>query len=81
MYRDIAKLVLYRNLGENSILMKLSGIFEDFDRGDCPNGSWLQGSTTRSSGCWILLPIMDLTQICGTIIWHLFLSQMRIHSL
>lgn len=37
MYRDIAKLVLYRNLGENSILMKLSGIFEDFDRGDCPN--------------------------------------------
>ena len=77
MYRDIAKLVLYRNLGENSILMKLSGIFEDFDR----MRSWLQGSTTRSSGCWILLPIMDLTQICGTIIWHLFLSQMRIHSL
>jgi predicted AAA+ superfamily ATPase len=34
MYRDIAKLVLYRDLGEDSILMKLSGIFEDFDRGD-----------------------------------------------
>lgn len=31
MYRDIAKLVLYRDLGEDSILMKLSGIFEDFD--------------------------------------------------
>ncbi len=35
MYRDIAKLVLYRDLGEDSILMKLSGIFEDFDRGNC----------------------------------------------
>ncbi len=31
MYRDIAKLVLYRDLGEDSILMKLSGIFEDFN--------------------------------------------------
>lgn len=33
MYRDIAKLVLYRNLGEDSILMKLSAIFEEFDSG------------------------------------------------
>ncbi|MBP3327252.1 MAG: ATP-binding protein [Coprococcus sp.] len=33
MYRDIAKLVLYRDLGENSILMKLSEIFEEFDSG------------------------------------------------
>ena len=37
MYRDIAKLVLYRDLGENSILMKLSGIFEDFDLKRCEN--------------------------------------------
>lgn len=33
MYKDIAKLVLYRHLGEDSILMRLSGIFEDFDKG------------------------------------------------
>ncbi|MGN0394469.1 MAG: AAA family ATPase, partial [Coprococcus sp.] len=33
MYRDIAKLVLYRDLGEDSILMKLSDIFEEFDSG------------------------------------------------
>ena len=33
MYRDIARLILYRDLGENSILKKLSGIFEDFDQG------------------------------------------------
>ncbi len=34
MYKDIAKLVLYRNLGESSILMQLSAIFEDFSTGD-----------------------------------------------
>jgi hypothetical protein len=31
MYREVAKLILYRDLGEDSILLKLSGIFEDFD--------------------------------------------------
>lgn len=34
MYREIAKLVLYRDLGADSILMRLSGIFEDFDTGN-----------------------------------------------
>lgn len=33
MYREVAKLILYRNLGEDSILRKLSGIFEDFEKG------------------------------------------------
>lgn len=31
MYRDVARLILYRDLGEDSILLKLAGIFEDFD--------------------------------------------------
>ena len=31
MYKEIAKLILYRDLGEDSILLKLGGIFEDFD--------------------------------------------------
>lgn len=35
MYREISKLVLYRDLGEDSILMRLSGIFEDFDLERC----------------------------------------------
>ena len=34
MYREIAKLVLYRDLGEDSILLKLAGIFRDFDKGE-----------------------------------------------
>ena len=33
MYREVAKLILYRDLGEDSILLKLSGIFEDFEAG------------------------------------------------
>ncbi len=31
MYKEVAKLILYRNLGKDSILLKLSGIFEDFE--------------------------------------------------
>ncbi|MCD8098316.1 MAG: ATP-binding protein [Lachnospiraceae bacterium] len=31
MYKETAKLILYRDLGEDSILLKLSGIFEDFE--------------------------------------------------
>ena len=33
MYREVAKLILYRDLGEDSILLKLAGIFEDFENG------------------------------------------------
>ncbi len=31
MYREVSKLILYRNLGEDSILMQLSSIFKQFD--------------------------------------------------
>ena len=33
MYREVAKLILYRDLGEDSILLKLAAIFEDFENG------------------------------------------------
>ena len=33
MYKEVAKLILYRDLGEDSILLKLAGIFEDFEAG------------------------------------------------
>lgn len=47
MYRDIAKLVLYRDLGENSILRKLSEIFEDLTADIMRNRSLYQGFMTR----------------------------------
>ena len=31
MYREVSKLILYRNLGEDSILRRLSEIFKRFD--------------------------------------------------
>ena len=31
MYKEIAKLILYRDLGKDSILLKLSGIFRDYE--------------------------------------------------
>ena len=70
MYRDIAKLVLYRNLGENSILMKLSGIFEDFDRGDCPNAELVAGIYDQ------IKRLLDLATDYGfdTNLWHNYLA-------
>ena len=70
MYRDIAKLVLYRNLGENSILMKLSGIFEDFDRGDCPNAELVVRIYDQ------IKRLLDLATDYGfdTNLWHNYLA-------
>ena len=31
MYKQVSKLIVYRELGEDSILKRLAGIFEDFD--------------------------------------------------
>ncbi len=39
MYKEIAGLVLYRDLGEDSILVKLSEIFHDRDNGICDKAS------------------------------------------
>lgn len=70
MYRDIAKLVLYRNLGEDSILMKLSGIFEDFDRGDCPNAELVARIYDQ------IKRLLDLATDYGfdTNLWHNYLA-------
>ena len=70
MYRDIAKLVLYRNLGKNSILMKLSGIFEDFDRGDCPNAELVARIYDQ------IKRLLDLATDYGfdTNLWHNYLA-------
>ena len=70
MSRDIAKLVLYRNLGENSILMKLSGIFEDFDRGDCPNAELVARIYDQ------IKRLLDLATDYGfdTNLWHNYLA-------
>lgn len=42
MYREVAKLILYGNMDEDSILMKLSGIFRDFDEKTKDNAALVQ---------------------------------------
>lgn len=70
MYRDIAKLVLYRDLGEDSILMKLSGIFEDFDRGNCANAELVSRIYDQ------IKRLLDLATDYGfdTNLWHNYLA-------
>lgn len=70
MYRDIAKLVLYRDLGEDSILMKLSGIFEDFDGGNCANAELVSRIYDQ------IKRLLDLATDYGfdTNLWHNYLA-------
>lgn len=70
MYRYIAKLVLYRDLGEDSILMKLSGIFEDFDRGNCSNAELVSRIYDQ------IKRLLDLATDYGfdTNLWHNYLA-------
>lgn len=70
MYRDIAKLVLYRDLGEDSILMKLSGIFEDFDRGNCSKAELVSRIYDQ------IKRLLDLATDYGfdTNLWHNYLA-------
>ena len=70
MYQEVAKLVLYRDLGEDSILLKLSGIFEDFDKG----GSTKTELTTRIYEQ--IKAILDVSTMYGfdKNLWHNYLT-------
>lgn len=70
MYKDIAKLVLYRDLGDDSILMKLSGIFEDFDNGTCPKADLVSRIYDQ------IKRLLDLATDYGfdTNLWHNYLA-------
>ena len=70
MYKDIAKLVLYRDLGEDSILLKLSKIFEDFDHGDYAKEELVRGIYDQ------IKRLLDLATSYGfdTNLWHNYLA-------
>lgn len=70
MYQEVAKLVLYRDLGEDSILLKLAGIFEDFDKGQSSKAEL----TTRIYAQ--IKAILDVSTIYGfdTNLWHNYLT-------
>lgn len=67
MYKEIAKLILYRDLGEDSILLKLGGIFEDFELTG-GKAELTKRIYEQMKALLDLSPNMDLTRTCGTTI-------------
>ncbi len=70
MYREVAKLILYRDLGEDSILRKLSGIFEDYEKDTCSAAEL----TTRIYEQ--MKALLDLSTVYGfdENLWHNYLT-------
>ena len=70
MYRDISKLVLYRDLGEDSILLRLAAIFRDYDEKKADKAEL----TTRIYG--EMKRLLDLATSYGfdKNLWHNYLA-------
>lgn len=68
MYREVSKLILYRNLGEDSILRRLSDIFKRFDSCHYRSEELITDIYREVKSCWIWPPPMVLTRTCGIII-------------
>lgn len=70
MYQEVAKLVLYRDLGEDSILGKLSRIFEDFDRGESSREELITRIYEQ------IKALLDLSTLYGfdKNLWHNYLA-------
>ena len=70
MYKEVAKLILYRDLGEDSILRKLAGIFEDYEKDQCSAAEL----TTRIYEQ--MKALLDLSTMYGfdENLWHNYLT-------
>lgn len=70
MYREAAKLILYRDLGEDSILRKLSGIFEDFEKGTADHANLITRIYEQMKA------LLDTATIYGfdKNLWHNYLT-------
>lgn len=70
MYREISKLILYRDLGEDSILLRLARIFEDYEEGTV-NPADLTGRIYDE-----MKRLLDLATAYGfdTNLWHNYLA-------
>ena len=70
MYRETSKLLLYSNLGEDSILLRLSGIFFDWDHQACEKSALIRRIYVE------IKRILDLATTYGfdTNLWHNYLT-------
>ena len=70
MYRETSKLLLYSNLGEDSILLRLSGIFFDWEQQKCEKSALIRRIYVE------IKRILDLATTYGfnTNLWHNYLT-------
>ena len=70
MYRETSKLLLYSNLGEDSILLRLSGIFFDWEQQKCDKSALIRRIYVE------IKRILDLATTYGfnTNLWHNYLT-------
>ena len=72
MYREVSKLILYRDLGEDSILLNLADIFKRFD--SCHyRADELITDIYKEMNCLIWQRHTVLIKTYGIIILHLYL--------
>lgn len=74
MYREIAKLLLYRDLEPDCILFRLSGIFEEFDKGEYDKASLTERIYVE------MKRLLDLSTSYGfdENLWHNYLAYILI---
>lgn len=70
MYRDVAHLLMYSDLGEDSILLRLCGILRDWEEGGCGRDDLVRriyGEIKR---------LLELGTVCGfdENLWHCYLT-------
>ena len=70
MYRETSKLLLYSNLGEDSILLRLSGIFFDWEHRRCEKSELIRRIFVE------IKRILDLATTYGfdANFWHNYLT-------
>ncbi|MBR5230407.1 MAG: ATP-binding protein [Firmicutes bacterium] len=76
MYKEVSKLLLYSNLGGDSILEKLAGIFEDWEKG-AADKTELTGRIYKE-----IKRILDISTAYGfdTNLWHNYLTFLLISN-
>ena len=76
MYKEVSKLLIYSNIGENSILAQLSGIFEEWEHG-------AQSKSVLTSRIFKQIKrILDISTAFGfdTNLWHNYLTFLLISN-
>lgn len=68
MYKEIAKLIMYGNMKEDTILVKLGEIFRAFDEKTEDNAQLIRDIYTQLKRLLRWQRITALTIICGTTI-------------